>query len=86
MIISHHHKFVFVKTSKTAGTSIEWLLSLALKDGDCLTTIPEEKQRKTLLGSKKLVYLNNNSEININILSHAPLSAAHHHFPESKNY
>ena len=46
MIISHHYKFIFVKTNKTAGTSIEWALSKFLKEGDMLTTIIEEKNDK----------------------------------------
>jgi len=82
MIISHHHKFVFIKTSKTAGTSIEWLLSMALKDGDCLTRIPEEKERSSLIKTSKLVYLDDTHGIR----SHSPLSSAHLHYPESKDY
>ena len=37
MIISHKHRFIFVKTQKTAGTSIETFLSQYCGNGDVLT-------------------------------------------------
>jgi hypothetical protein len=39
MIISHKHKFIFIKTQKTAGTSIEIYLSQQCHDGDITTPI-----------------------------------------------
>ena len=39
MIISHKHKFVFIKTAKTAGTSIEVLLSKSCDPQDIVTPI-----------------------------------------------
>jgi hypothetical protein len=39
MVISHRHKFIFLKTLKTAGTSIEVLLSGVCGDDDVLTPI-----------------------------------------------
>jgi hypothetical protein len=39
MIISHRHKFIFIKTSKTAGTSIEIALSQFCGDDDVITPI-----------------------------------------------
>ncbi len=44
MIISHKHKFIFVKTRKTAGTSIEVTLSKYCGPSDVVTEIaPREK-------------------------------------------
>jgi hypothetical protein len=39
MIISHTHKFIFIKTAKTAGTSIEVFLSKHCGPGDVVTPI-----------------------------------------------
>jgi hypothetical protein len=39
MIISHKYKFIFVKTYKTAGTSLEVALSDVCDDGDIFTQI-----------------------------------------------
>ena len=39
MIISHKHKFIFLKVQKTAGTSTEIALSAHCEDGDILTPL-----------------------------------------------
>jgi hypothetical protein len=39
MIISHEHKFIFIKTAKTAGTSIEVFLSKSCGKEDIVTPI-----------------------------------------------
>lgn len=39
MIISHKYKFIFVKTAKTAGTSVEVFLSKYCDDSDVVTPI-----------------------------------------------
>ncbi len=49
MIISHSHKFIFLKTTKTAGTSIEIALSKFCGPNDIITPIvaeDEETRRK----------------------------------------
>jgi hypothetical protein len=45
MIVSHKHKFVFIKTAKTAGTSIEVGLSKFCGDADIITPLgfPEDE-------------------------------------------
>ncbi|MCQ6274872.1 sulfotransferase family 2 domain-containing protein [Bacillus sp. V3B] len=45
MIISHKHKFIFIKTKKTAGTSIEISLSRFCGEDDIITPIyPKEDE------------------------------------------
>jgi hypothetical protein len=41
MIVSHEHKFIFLKTKKTAGTSIELALSALCGDRDVITPLTE---------------------------------------------
>lgn len=50
MIISHKHKFIFIKTKKTAGTSIEIMLSKYCGEEDIITPITKEDEliRKSL--------------------------------------
>ena len=44
MLISHHHRFVFVKPRKTAGTTAELALSPFLMPGDLATPIEAEEE------------------------------------------
>ena len=46
MIISHKYKYIFVKTEKTAGTSIEIALSEFCGPDDVVTPISSEDERK----------------------------------------
>src|ERR1044072_9375465 len=41
MIVSHEHKFIFLKTKKTAGTSIELALSALCDERDVITPLAE---------------------------------------------
>lgn len=44
MIINHQHKFIFVKTRKTAGTSIETSLAKSCNDGDVITALSDDDE------------------------------------------
>jgi hypothetical protein len=52
MIISHARRFIFIKTLKTGGTSLEMALSKYCAPGDVLTPLvpTEEKQRRAIAG------------------------------------
>ena len=58
-IISHSRKFVFVKTMKTGGTSIEMALSKYCREGDVLTPLEagDERQRREIAGIGAQNYL-----------------------------
>ncbi len=44
MITSHEHRFVFMKTLKTAGTSVEIALSRVCGPDDVITPLPEDDE------------------------------------------
>lgn len=50
MILSHQHAFVFMKTRKTAGTSVEIALSRVCGPDDVITPVLEEDLRADLGG------------------------------------
>jgi hypothetical protein len=52
MIISHEHKFIFLKTKKTAGTSIELALSGMCGPEDIIPPITETDEALRVPGSK----------------------------------
>ena len=45
MIVSHKHKFIFIKTKKTAGTAIEAALSELCGPQDVITPFREESEQ-----------------------------------------
>ena len=51
MIISHEHKFIFLKTRKTAGTSIELALSQLCGPNDIITPISPNDEPSTISAS-----------------------------------
>lgn len=51
MIISHRHGFIFLKTSKTAGTSVEIALSRFCGSEDIITPVsPEDEEKRQAMG------------------------------------
>lgn len=48
MIVNHEYRFIFLKTYKTAGTSLEIALSKHCSDDDIVTRIQEEDYRQSL--------------------------------------
>jgi hypothetical protein len=53
MILSHRHRFIFLKTSKTAGTSVELTLSRHCGPRDVLTPNPlEDEEIRRRIGAR----------------------------------
>jgi len=51
LIVSHEHRFIFIKTRKTAGTSLEIALSKFCGEKDIITSIePSDEQIRQKLG------------------------------------
>jgi hypothetical protein len=44
VIVSHEHGFVFMKTRKTAGTSVEIALSRVCGDDDVITPVTDDDE------------------------------------------
>ena len=67
MIISHTHKFIFLKPYKVAGSSTEYALSSVLKSQDVLTRLSkdEDKKRVKTFGIKE----QNNKQTLTNLLN-----------------
>lgn len=53
MIVSHEHRFIFLKTRKTAGTSVEIALSRICGPDDIITPITEtDEQLRKVMGGR----------------------------------
>lgn len=51
MIVSHRHRFIFIKTRKTAGTSVELALSVHCGPRDIITQeLPEDEELRSSIG------------------------------------
>ena len=84
MLISHHHRFVFVKPRKTAGTSVELALSPFLAPGDLATPIePEEEPlRKAAAG----VIVGQVRARGVRLRDHSPLEKCWRALPQVQGY
>lgn len=79
MIISHRHGFVFVKTRKTASTSIEIALSQYCGPQDIITTIVEkDEDQRQLLGypGPQNYHVEMPSGEAVTLVNHSPARAA----------
>ncbi|MGM0740329.1 MAG: sulfotransferase domain-containing protein [Pseudomonadota bacterium] len=87
MMISHSRKFVFVKTKKTAGTSIECALAPYLEPGD-LTSPLVEHAPGTRRYSKEFVRILRERDASLRARNpHLPYSVVADHFArETKGY
>lgn len=66
MIISHRHRFIFLKTVKTGGTSVEIALSRYCGDEDVITPIsPEDEATRSELHIAPRNYLAGRSEYGV---------------------
>lgn len=85
MIISHKHKFIFIKTRKTAGTSLEIALSSFCGENDIITPIDsdDEKAREASggLGPRnfKLPFSKHTTKEKLGILFGGPRKAYFNH-------
>ncbi len=45
MILNHKYKFIFIRTGKTAGTSVECFLSQFCEDNDVISPLYEDEEQ-----------------------------------------
>jgi hypothetical protein len=88
MILSHKHKFIFLKTAKTGGTSVEIALSRFCGPDDILTPLSpsQEKMRRR---SQARNYALGLGRLGVNLpgtIAHSfpSLSGFYHHMPASQ--
>ena len=79
MIISHRHRFVYVKTRKTASTSVEIALSALCGPDDVITKImPQDEAVRRSLGypGPQNEFVRTSSGATFELLNHAPAAVA----------
>lgn len=89
MLISHHHRFVFVKPRKTAGTTAELALSPFLAAGDLATAIePEEEPLRRIAAGVRVGPIRGRSRWGrpLRLRDHSPLTKALEMFPALAGY
>ncbi len=83
MIISHTHKFIFIKSFKTAGTSIESTLSNYCSGNDIVTPINDYRHNRNEKGefTHKAMNAEEFIELGLDNLQHVkpPLSKTRYH-------
>ena len=87
MIVSHQHRFIFLKTDKTAGTSIEIALSKHWGPRDTITRMlapADEALRKALGYRGPQHYVLKNDGVRKLVFSpHVPAHVARQYFPSA---
>jgi hypothetical protein len=79
MIISHRHRFVYVKTRKTASTSLEIALSAVCGPDDVITKImPQDEAVRRSLGVRgpQNEIVHDQAGVTFELVNHAPAAVA----------
>jgi cyclophilin family peptidyl-prolyl cis-trans isomerase len=84
MIVSHAHRFVFVKPRKTAGTSAELALSPYLEPGDIATPVqPEEESQRHIRPGVRIDRVRRGP---VRLRDHSSLSRIYFVLPKVRDY
>lgn len=88
MLVSHHHRFIFVKPRKTAGTTVELALSPFLAPGDMATPVgPEESQRRVAPGVRVgRIHRAGRLKWPVRLRDHSTLARAYRVLPDTRDY
>jgi hypothetical protein len=75
VIVSHEHRFVFMKTRKTAGTSVEIALSRVCGEEDVITPVTEEDEAlRRANGGRGPQHYETPPNLERNAFNHMPVS------------
>jgi hypothetical protein len=75
VIVSHEHGFVFMKTRKTAGTSVEIALSRVCGDADVITPVtPDDELLRRARGGRGPQNFESPPNLGRNAFNHMPVS------------